>query len=212
VSRDTNPNTQRQCLRIGLTGGIGSGKSTVAQLFAAHGVPVIDADEIGRALSQPGEPTYHDIVAHFGRDILKDDREIDRAHLRTRVFENPEERARLEAILHPRIRAEMRARAERASAAYCLMVVPLLIETGQDADMDRVLVVDAPKEQQIERVMVRGLSREEVARVMRAQVGRETRLARAHDWIENDGDLAHLEREVDRLHRFYLGLAGKHGN
>jgi dephospho-CoA kinase len=195
-------------LRIGLTGGIGSGKSAVAKLFAALGVPVIDADEIAREIVAPGLPAYDDIVRAFGEDILDDNRRINRERLRSRIFDNAQERKRLEMILHPRIRAEMQTQAERVHAPYCLIVIPLLVETGQQDLFDRVLLIDADEDRQIQRVMQRnGLPEAEVRKILASQASRADRLQRAQDVIENNADLAHLAAEVGRLHRYYLTLA-----
>jgi dephospho-CoA kinase len=195
-------------LRIGLTGGIGSGKSTVAALFAARGVPVVDTDEIARHLVRPGSEALAEIVRTFGASLLTLSGELDRAALRAHVFANPVERIRLEAILHPRIRAEVAARIAALHTRYCVIVVPLLLEAAFSDMVDRVLVVDTTEESQLARACVRsGLSEEEVRRIMAAQASRAERLAAAHDVIHNDRDLAHLEREVVRLHELYLSLS-----
>lgn len=194
-------------LRVGITGGIGSGKSTVAALFATRGVPIIDADEIARRIVVPGESGYADIVRLFGDGILAADGTIDRVRLRDRVFRNEEERRELEAILHPKIRAEMLRAANNLSFPYCLFVIPLLIESQQQGLCDRILVVDTSQRQQMERVMARGLARDEVERILVAQTSREERLRYANDCIENSGDLQQLERQVQALHERYLALA-----
>ena len=197
-------------LRIGLTGGIGSGKSAVAKLFAALGVPIIDADAIARKIVAPGLPAYDDIIRAFGEQILEDDRQINRELLRSRIFDNPQERKRLEMILHPRIRAEIQTQADRLRAPYCVIVIPLLVETGQQDLIDRVLLVDTEEDKQIQRVTQRnGLSASEVRKILASQASREDRLERAHDVIENNADLGHLAAEVERLHRNYLGLSKK---
>ncbi len=198
-------------LRIGLTGGIGSGKSTVAALFAARGVPVIDADVIARELVAPGQPALADIVAAFGADILDAHGQLDRARLRARVFNDDTQRQRLEAILHPRIHAAMAAMIERTAAQttpYVLLVIPLLFEAGQRDLVDRVLVVDVPVAQQRERVAARDhLPAEQIEAIFAAQLTREQRVAGADDIIDNSGDVAALERQVDALHHRYLSLA-----
>ncbi|MBI3576241.1 MAG: dephospho-CoA kinase [Gammaproteobacteria bacterium] len=199
-------------LRVGLTGGIGSGKSTVAMLFARHGVPVIDTDEIARTLAAPGEPAHREIVSAFGRKVLDSTGGINRAWLRQTVFGNPPERRRLEAILHPRIRAEVVARTSALRAAYCLVVVPLLIEAGFTDLVGRVLVVDADESLRLERAKARGgLSEAEIRNIMASQLDRQERLRKADDVITNNSDLAHLEREVTRLHGTYLALASAAG-
>lgn len=195
-------------LRVGLTGGIGSGKSTVAALFVRHGAPVIDTDEIAHELLAPGQVAYVEIVTAFGREILDANGNINRAQLRQRVFAEPAERKRLEAILHPRIRAETARRLAGLRAPYCLVVVPLLIEAGFTDLVDRVLIVDADDTLRIQRTKARsGLGEAEIRRIMASQVGRQERLQKADDIITNNSDLAHLEREVARLHGVYSALA-----
>ncbi|HEX7045630.1 MAG TPA: dephospho-CoA kinase [Burkholderiales bacterium] len=195
-------------LRIGLTGGIGSGKSTVAELFARRGVPVVDTDVIAREVVAPGQPAIAEIERAFGREVLDAAGRLDRAALRRRVFDDPAARARLEAILHPRIRAEVERRLAALEAPYCLVVVPLLVETNFVDLIDRVLVVDADEALQIARTSTRdAVTPEAVERVMAAQASRAERLARADDVIRNDGTLSELEREVERLHARYLALA-----
>ncbi len=196
-------------LVVGLTGGIGSGKSTVADLFAARGVPVIDMDEIARELTRPGRPALAEIAKAFGPDILNSGGELDRAALRRRIFTDPGARRRLEAILHPRIRAEVTRRLHGLEAPYAVVVIPLLVESGQRDLVDRVLVVDAPEDLQIRRTTARdGVGEEEVRAVLAAQAGRRERLAVADDVIVNDDGPEALEHQVEALHRRYLALAG----
>jgi dephospho-CoA kinase len=195
-------------LRIGLTGGIGSGKSAVAERFVALGAGLVDTDRLARELTEPGTPALARIGAAFGPGVLAPDGALDRGVLRALVFADPGAKARLEAILHPRIRALMAARAARLRTPYCLLAVPLLFESGWESAVDRVLVVDCPEEVQVERVGRRsGLAREEVRRILAAQLPRAERLARADDAIDNGGPLAGLEPQVQRLHRRYLALA-----
>ncbi|QKT03033.1 dephospho-CoA kinase [Ectothiorhodospiraceae bacterium 2226] len=195
-------------LVIGLTGGIGSGKSAVAARFAQFGVPVLDADELAREVVQPGQPALHEIVQAFGAEVLQADGQLDRARLRRLVFGNPEQRRRLEAITHPRIRAAMRARLAQLVAPYCVVVIPLLLETGQTDLVDRILVVDASPELQLQRAQARdGLPPQDIQAIIAAQVARPERLAAADDLITNDGTLADLQAQVDALHPRYLGLA-----
>jgi len=196
-------------LRIGLTGGIGSGKSTVAEMFARRGVPVIDTDAIARELSAPAGAGHAEIMRAFGASVLDASGNIDRARLRERVFRDAAARARLEAILHPRIRAEVERRVAGLAAEYCLLVIPLLFETDFIDLVDRVLVVDANEAEQIVRVQARSrLPRAEIEKIIAAQMGRAARAARAHDTIVNNADLAALEPQVESLHRRYRALAG----
>ena len=195
-------------LRVGLTGGIGSGKSTVADRLAALGAGVIDTDLLARELTEPGTPTLARIDAEFSGMLLPDGR-LDRAALRRRVFADPRARARLESILHPQIRALMLERAACLSTPYTVLVIPLLFETGQETLVDRVLVVDCPEPLQLERVGHRSqLPEAEIARIIASQVPRAERLARADDVIDNSGGTDDLLPQVERLHRTYLALAG----
>jgi dephospho-CoA kinase len=195
-------------LRIGLTGGIGSGKSTVAALFATRGVPVIDTDEIAHRLSQPGQAAFDEIVRDFGQGILDENRRIDRNRLRERVFDNDDERRRLETILHPHIRAAAQEKLAELSAPYCVLVVPLLIESGFQDLTDRILVVDAHENMQIQRTAARsGMSEAEIRKIMSAQASRAQRLQKADDVIDNNSDRKKLEAEVERIHQWYLSLA-----
>ena len=195
-------------LVVGLTGGIGSGKTAVSDRFAQYGVPVIDTDLLARELVEPGQPALATIVAEFGSDCLDERGQLRRAHLRERVFADPAGRRRLEAILHPRIRALARERIAASSAPYCLVVIPLLAETGMTDLVDRVLVVDVPEVEQIRRVMVRDRVDEARARrILAAQAQRAQRLALADEILDNGGDLDHLDRQVTDLHQRYSTLA-----
>lgn len=194
-------------LRIGLTGGIGSGKSTVASLFQHHGVPVIDADALAHAALAPGGSAYADVVAAFGRDIVRNDGTLDRARLRACVFADPGERRRLESLVHPVVRAGVQSQTAQLHAPYVIVMIPLLIETGQQDLVDRVLVVDADETLQIERVRRRGLADAEIRAIMAAQASRSRRLAQADDVIANNGEIDDLARLVEGLHARYLALA-----
>jgi len=197
-------------LLIALTGGIASGKSAVAEEFAKLGVPVLDTDQIARDVVTPGMPALDQLVAEFGREILDANGGLNRAHLRERVFSDPEQRRKLEAIMHPAIRAELARRSAAADGDYQVHVIPLLVETGRAEAYDRVLVVDCPEEAQIARLLARdGISREQAEGILAAQVSREERLNAAHDVIENTGTLADLQRFVQTLHRNYALLAQK---
>jgi len=200
-------------LRIGLTGGIASGKTSVARLFAARGVPVLDTDQIARDVVEPGQPALGEVIAAFGPDMLGPDGRLDRARLRARVFADPDSRLRLEAILHPAIRAELARRAELAGGPYQVWVIPLLVEGGQLDRVDRILVVDCPEEAQVARVMARDGGGEASARaILAAQASREQRLAAADDVIVNDGPEAGLAPQVAALDARYRAIvAGRDG-
>ena len=195
---------------IGLTGGIGSGKSAVAALFAKQGIAVIDTDEIAHELTRPGGAAIEPIRAAFGAGAIGADGALDRAKMRKLVFGNLAEKKKLEAILHPFIREESLRRGERADSAYAILVVPLLAEGGIDRSRyQRVLVVDCAEAQQIERVMRRsGLPEKEVRDILASQVTRKQRLALADDVIDNRGPPEALEAQVTRLNEKYLTLAG----
>jgi dephospho-CoA kinase len=199
------PDSPAAVLRIGLTGGIASGKSVVAAMFASLGVPVIDTDHIAREIVAPGEPALAEIAAAFGPAVLAADGSLDRAALRTRVFANPAERHRLEGILHPRIRDRALAQAATAGGPYQVFVVPLLVETGFAALVDEVIVVDCPPAEQRRRLLQRdGGSAAEAERIMAAQTGREARLAAADAVIDNSGDIEATRAQVLALHRRFL--------
>lgn len=195
-------------LRIGLTGGIGSGKSTIAALFAAHGVPVIDADVIAHQITLPGTAATTQILQTFGPGITDANGGIDRQRLAQRIFNDRKARARLEAILHPLIRAEMQRQQEVLDAPYCLLVIPLLFESGQRDLVDRVLVADVNESTQITRVAARdGRSETEIRTILSSQTDRAQRLKMADDCITNTGGLAELKAKVETLHQKYLALA-----
>jgi len=195
-------------LRVGLTGGVGSGKSTVAERFTEHGVPVIDADRIAREVVAPGSPGLAALVDAFGTAILTPEGALNRPELRRRIFADPQERQRLEGLLHPRIRQEMARRAARVVAPYVLLVIPLLIEQGWQELVDRILVVDASEAEQIRRTAARDrVPPESVHAIIASQASREARLRAADDVIVNDRDPEMLAARVDALHRHYLQLA-----
>lgn len=196
---------------VGLTGGIGSGKSAVAELFAKLGVHVIDTDEIAHELTRSGGKAIAPIRAEFGAEMIAADGSLDRARMRRLVFGDARARKRLEAILHPLIRAESARRGEHARSPYTILVIPLLVESGVDRSRTaRVLVVDCPEHQQIERVMRRsGLPEAEVRAILASQATREQRLAAADDVIDNSGAPEALERQVTHLNDKYLTLAAE---
>lgn len=195
-------------LRIGLTGGIGSGKSTVSAYFQELGVPVVDADEIARALVEPSAPGLAPVTEAFGPDILDAAGRVDRARLRRIVFAEPARRRQLEAILHPLVREEIRRRVQDLTGGYCVIAIPLLVESGQSDLVDRVLVIDVPEEVQRQRVAQRAAwSEQDAERAIRAQASRADRLRVADDVISNEADLPALRQAVARLHERYLALA-----
>lgn len=198
---------------VGLTGGIGSGKTAVSDRFAARGVTIVDADQASRAVVEPGRPALEAIAEHFGGDVIASDGTLDRARLRRKVFEDPDERRWLEELLHPRIAEEIQAGLARADSPYAILVSPLLIEASQARFVDRILVVDVPESVQVARTAARDdNSEEQVRAIMAAQAKREDRLARADDVIDNDGPVAALDEQVKALHRRYLELAAERGS
>ena len=200
----------RPALVIGITGGIGSGKTTVANLFSSLGVPVIDADELARQVVTPGQPAYEEIVQFFGPTVVSELGELDRRQLRERVFSNPENRAHLEKIIHPRVYAQMNRQLDRLDVPYAIVVVPLLIESGGRDLVDRVLVVDSPENLQIARTTHRdGTTPAAVEKILSAQMGRSSRLSAADDVIENDASEEALEETVRELHQKYLTEAAR---
>lgn len=197
-----------QALRIALTGGIASGKSTVAAAFERRGITVLDSDQLAREVVAPGTSGFAAVVARFGAAIVAGDGTIDRRALRAIVFADPAARRDLEAITHPRIRAAMAERAASSGGPYQIFMIPLLAEGGRAAEFDRVLVVDCPEEQQLQRVMARDQTDAASARaILAVQASRAARLAIADDVIVNDGDLAALEARVASLHERYLRLS-----
>jgi len=194
---------------LGLTGGIGSGKSAAAQCFMELGVHLVDADNAARWVVEPGRPALGQIAEHFGADVLQPDGSLNRSALRELIFKDPQQRTWLEGLLHPLIREEIRQYLARAESAYAILVSPLLLETSQHQMVQRVLVIDVPESVQIERTVLRDKTNEEQVRaILKAQASREERLGRADDVIVNDRDPAWLKSEVERLHHFYLTLRG----
>lgn len=191
-------------LRIGLTGGIGSGKTTVANHFSSLGIHIIDADEIVHQISTPGHLPFDQIVHHFGKDILHTDGTIDRQKLSQRVFRNEAERKVLEGILHPAVRMTMQQQINDSNSPYVLLVIPLLVETGYTDLVDRVLVVTADREKRVAWVKRRnGLSETQIESIMAAQASDEERDSIADDVIENNGSLDSLFKQVEELDRKY---------
>jgi dephospho-CoA kinase len=195
-------------LLIALTGGIATGKTAVAEMFAQHGVPVLDTDQIARDVVEPGMPALGQLVETFGPGILDAAGRLDRARMRERVFADPAQRQLLESITHPAIRDELARRAAAVDGVYQVHVIPLLVEGGRTDAYDRVLVVDCPQEQQISRLLTRdGMNLELARRILAAQASREARLSAADDVIVNTGTLEELRQFVLTLHRNYERLA-----
>ncbi|MFO1429253.1 MAG: dephospho-CoA kinase [Candidatus Competibacteraceae bacterium] len=195
-------------LVVALTGGIGSGKTAVSEAFARHGVPVIDTDILAREVVEPGRPALQEIVEVFGEACLNAAGSLDRTYLRRVIFADAGRRQELEAILHPRILRALRERLATLQVPYCLVAVPLLVETGLDKQFERILLVDVPEKVQIERVMARDrVDAEQARRILSQQASRAQRLAVADEVIENTGTLAELEDKVTVLHQQYLALA-----
>jgi len=193
---------------IGLTGGIGSGKSTVSAIFESLGTPVIDADRLARQLVAPGQSGLDEIRKAFGDGCITSDGHLDRVCMRQKVFSNSKEKHKLEAILHPKIRESIRAWTAALDSAYCIAVIPLLLETRQTDLVDRVLVVDTSENEQLKRVAARDhLTHNVIHSIMDTQADRETRLAAADDIIENSSDVASLESQVRALHGYYLEIS-----
>lgn len=197
-------------LLIGLTGGIASGKSRVSALFERFGACIVDADLLAREVVQPGSEGLAELVAAFSRAVLAADGTLDRAALRQQIFADPAARQRVDAILHPRIRALSEQRIDEARSTGCdytIYVVPLLVETGQQARFDRIAVVDVPESVQLARLMARdGGSEADARRILASQASRDERLAVADDIIDNSGSIDHLTTQVHELHHFYRDL------
>jgi dephospho-CoA kinase len=198
-------------LKIGLTGGIGSGKTSVSDVFSELGVPVIDTDVVARQLTARDGAALPEIRSAWGESVVRPDGELDRDALRRRIFADPDERRRLEAILHPLIRRQVVAELAALDAPYVVVVIPLLVETGNYRELlDRVLVVDCPESLQVERVRARnGLNAEEVSAIISAQANRASRIAAADDVIANDADSRSLRDQVLSLDAKYREIAGR---
>jgi len=197
-------------LVIGLTGGIGSGKSMATDYLQQRGITIVDADLAARVIVEPGEPALQDIVEAFGEAILQADGTLDRAALRKIVFADPAQRQRLEAITHPRIAQEILRQLSVSMSPYTILVSPLLFESGQHRFAQRTLLIDAPESAQRQRAATRDkVSEEQIAAIMTAQMSRAERQKHADDVLVNDGDLAALHNALERMHQHYLLLAAK---
>ena len=193
---------------VGLTGGIGSGKSTVAEMFTALEIDLVDADVAAREVVAPGTPALAEIVEHFGPDILMADGSLDRRKLRRVIFHQEQEKHWLETLLHPLIRRWLTQQISDRRSAYCLLISPLLLETGQAEMVDRILVVDVSVETQISRTLARDGGEERTARaIIEAQIGRSQRLEHGDDIIDNELPVQSLRQQVQKLHQQYLTMA-----
>ena len=202
----------KRVYRVGLTGGIASGKSTVVKFFAALGVPIIDTDQVARQVVEPGQPPLERLVERFGSAILTPDGHLDRPKLREIVFSDPKARADLEALTHPAIGTAVEAWSAAAGGPYQILIIPLLVEKNLASQVDRVLVVDCDEETQIRRLQARDGSTVEQARaILNAQTSRAARLKAAHDVIQNEGDLSAVRDQVSALHARSMELAGHSG-
>jgi dephospho-CoA kinase len=195
-------------LKVGLTGGIGSGKSTVSNLFAQLGVPIVDADVIARQLVEPGQASLRQLCSAFGGEILNQDGSLNRPKLRQLAFSNQIHKQQLDDIMHPLIFKQIELQVSQLSSAYGILVIPLLLESAKKYAVDRVLVVDCPERFQLQRVLERDkVSQEQALAIIATQTDRQHRLAAADDIIHNDGSVARLAEQVKNLHNSYLLLA-----
>ena len=195
-------------LIIGLTGGIGSGKSTVTQLFADFSIPIIDADVIAHQITQPNQPALKLIAENISNETINNDGSLNRDKLRALIFSQPHQKQQLENLLHPLVYAEIAAQIAELNTAYCIVSVPLLIETQKTQMVDRVLVIDCSEQQQIQRVMQRSqLTKAQVHAIMATQASRAQRQAVADDIIDNSNSFIHLAEQVKKLHNSYLLLS-----
>ena len=192
-----------------MTGGIASGKTSASDIFASHGVPILDTDLSARAVVEPGQPVLDEIEARFGSDVITASGELNRAALREIIFDHPEKRRELEAILHPKIRAHINQQKDQLDAPYCIIVVPLFLESGRGYEADRLLVIDVPIEVQRERLAQRdGTTPEQIEQILNSQATRDERLSAADDVIDNTANPDALAARVAELHQQYLSQAG----
>ena len=195
-------------LIIGLTGGIGSGKTAASDIFESLGVNVVDADIVAREVVEPEKPALNKIAKHFGKDILQDDGHLDRAQLRSIIFSQPLEKEWLENLLHPLIRQEIQAQLGRSTSQYAILVSPLLLETDQSKIVNRILLIDVPPNIQIERAAQRdNNSRQQIQKIIDSQLPRDVKISNSDDVICNDQSFAELEKKIIEQHAFYLELA-----
>lgn len=197
-------------LVIGLTGGIGSGKTTVTKLFSEYGVPIIDADLIAREMTEAPKIAWQKIKDYFGPEVLNKDSSLNRQKLRDLIFNDPQKRNWLEQLLHPLIRQEIENKIQELNVPYCIVAIPLLVETGPYPFISRILVVDTSLETQIERLQKRDQAKaEDLLKIIKTQSRREERIAAAQDLIENNGRFDDLQQKIKELHQLYLALSKK---
>lgn len=195
-------------LKVGLTGGIASGKSTICELFSQHNIPIIDADIIAQELVKPNQTALKEVIQLFGNDILLNNGELDRKQLRQRIFSNSVDKQQLEALLHPRIRQQLIQQSNQVNAPYCILAIPLLIEANMFDIVDLVLVIDSEQEQQVKRVCRRdNISSADAQAIISSQATREQRLSIADDIISNNHSLESLTLLVDELHKKYSSMS-----
>ncbi|USE37542.1 dephospho-CoA kinase [Endozoicomonas sp. SCSIO W0465] len=208
MTTESSPQSKKKRpFTVGVTGGIGSGKTTVTDFFASHGIRIVDADIASRMVVEPGKPALADIEQRYGPEILIDGG-LDRRKLRTIIFDDTAERKWLEGLLHPLIRDQITLELGDAESRYAVLVSPLMLETSQHELVDRVLVVDVPERIQLSRTMSRDqMTEEQTRQILDNQMKREQRMARADDIIDNSGSMARLHQSLDKLHQFYLSLA-----
>ncbi|MDX1372907.1 MAG: dephospho-CoA kinase [Nitrososphaeraceae archaeon] len=203
----------KHILKIGLTGGIGSGKSTICKFFNELGVPVIDADEIAHELVEPEKPAFKKIIKSLGNQYVTEEGKLDRKKLRNDIFTNDKLKKKLETILHPLIFEEIENRISLLNYPYCVVSIPLLIETDAQDKVDRILVVDIPEEIQIDRARIRDeTDRIKIIKIIKTQEKRSKRLDVADEIIKNDGNIEELREQVTELHKNYLKIAGSYQN
>ena len=194
--------------KVGLTGGIASGKSTICQLFSQHNIPIIDADIIARKLVEPNKDAFKEIVQLFGKEILQNDGTLNRKQLRQLIFSNKKSKQQLESILHPRIRQQLLQQSEQQNANYCILVIPLLVEANMSDLVDHIVVVDIEEEQQLKRLCLRdNISLSDAQSIIKSQSSREERLAIADDVIANNNSTESLSQVINELHKKYCNLA-----
>jgi len=194
-------------LKIGLTGGIGSGKSAACEIFSELGVPVIDADDIAHNLVKPEMPAFDEITKMFGNDIISSDGTLDRKLIRDKIFTNETDRKKLETILHPAVYKEIDVQVEIINSRYCIISIPLLLETNTSTTVDRILVIDVPRELQLERASNRDkTNKSDINAIIDSQISRKDRLSFADDIVDNKGDIDDLRKRICELHKFYSSI------